>query len=203
MGSQVPLAHAYTLFILASVTREDVVLARRERERREAEEERLKAEKEAEKKGEKVSSAEASTFSKEDSDELDAELEYLLKSPYTLSAAAALTKSNIPPPSAEQLEKEAAWEFSLEDYLEEAWNQQINNPRKQACDIAKESLQRLEEEMFENSLRAGIAGNEQWGLDIGPVQRGFYPYLDLPAYMNDGKRVGEEYEDEKRVCSIV
>ncbi|KAH9485919.1 hypothetical protein JR316_0002836 [Psilocybe cubensis] len=44
-------------------------------------------------------------------------------------------------------------------------------------DIDLECLSFLEEEMFENSLRAGISGNYQWGLDVGNHKDDWKPYL--------------------------
>ncbi len=48
-------------------------------------------------------------------------------------------------------------------------------------------------EMFEISERAGIAGNDQWGLDAGDNQY-WYPYESL---WHTGER--EEDEEETRV----
>jgi hypothetical protein len=42
-------------------------------------------------------------------------------------------------------------------------------------DVDKECLEVLEEEMFEKSARAGIAGHYQWGLDVGDHHY-WYPY---------------------------
>ncbi|KAF9537149.1 hypothetical protein CPC08DRAFT_617578, partial [Agrocybe pediades] len=47
-------------------------------------------------------------------------------------------------------------------------------------DVDLNCLAYMEEEMFENSPRAGIAGNRQWGLDAGDHEHGWNPYLDLP-----------------------
>ncbi|KAJ6489664.1 hypothetical protein C8R47DRAFT_476034, partial [Mycena vitilis] len=47
-------------------------------------------------------------------------------------------------------------------------------------DIEKECLDFLEERMFENSERAGMAGTGQWGLDAGVHQGHWYPYRGLP-----------------------
>ncbi|PPQ88302.1 hypothetical protein CVT25_012365 [Psilocybe cyanescens] len=63
-------------------------------------------------------------------------------------------------------------------------------------DVDLECLSLLEEEMFENSIRAGVAGNEQWGLDVGNHQDDWIPYGDLPDEWNGGDRDGLEDETE-------
>ncbi|KAG6824380.1 hypothetical protein H0H93_002099, partial [Arthromyces matolae] len=55
-------------------------------------------------------------------------------------------------------------------------------------------LNRLEEEMFERSLRAGISGHYQWGLDAGDHQNAWDPYLGLPEEWNHGDRPGDDAE---------
>ncbi|KAF9554372.1 hypothetical protein CPC08DRAFT_644448 [Agrocybe pediades] len=46
--------------------------------------------------------------------------------------------------------------------------------------------------MFENSARAGIAGNRQWGLDAGDHEHGWNPYLDLPEeWVYNNRKEGE------------
>ncbi|KAJ7127204.1 hypothetical protein C8R44DRAFT_617728, partial [Mycena epipterygia] len=47
-------------------------------------------------------------------------------------------------------------------------------------DVDHECLGLLEQWMFESSDRAGIAGEEQWGLDAGKNQGGWVPYTGLP-----------------------
>jgi hypothetical protein len=63
----------------------------------------------------------------------------------------------------------------------------------------KECLEILEEEMFENTDRTGVSGNEQWGLDIGHHQGGWNPYIDAPKLWNGKKREGNEGELEVRL----
>lgn len=88
-------------------------------------------------------------------------------------------------------------QFTPVDYLNEGWRRQRNQvPRQEAVDVDLECLQRLEEEMFEVSTRAGPAGNFQWGLDVGQHQDRWYPYQNLPSHLNDGSRDGEEFWDE-------
>ncbi|KAF9473671.1 hypothetical protein BDN70DRAFT_816899, partial [Pholiota conissans] len=48
-------------------------------------------------------------------------------------------------------------------------------------DIDRDCLYQLEEEMFERSSRAGIAGHCQWGLDEGDHQF-WNPYDGIPAH---------------------
>ncbi|KAJ7104678.1 hypothetical protein C8R44DRAFT_715670 [Mycena epipterygia] len=49
-----------------------------------------------------------------------------------------------------------------------------------AVDVDKECLHYLEQRMFENSERAGVAGIGVWGLDAGVHQGHWYPYGGLP-----------------------
>jgi hypothetical protein len=49
-------------------------------------------------------------------------------------------------------------------------------------DIEQESLGYLEEQMFENSVRVGMASIGQWGLDSGVHQGHWFPYASLPSY---------------------
>jgi hypothetical protein len=46
----------------------------------------------------------------------------------------------------------------------------------QEVDVERECLAKLEEEMFERSQAAGIAGEYQWGLDVGDHQDGWNPF---------------------------
>ncbi|KAK0234341.1 hypothetical protein IW262DRAFT_1258368, partial [Armillaria fumosa] len=61
-------------------------------------------------------------------------------------------------------------------------------PKPDAVDIDMEALILLEMRMFDRSEDAGVAGNYQWGLDIGMHQDGWYPWS------NDGP------EREKNSC---
>lgn len=67
-----------------------------------------------------------------------------------------------------------------------------------AIDVDVECLSVLEEKLFERSLRAGPAGNQQWGLDVGRHQDGWSPYLGLPLYWIHGDR--DEHDSELEVC---
>jgi hypothetical protein len=66
------------------------------------------------------------------------------------------------------------------------------------ADVDLECLAALEERMFEDSAKAGIAGNQQWGLDAGSHQCQWYPYEGLPAHWNYGDRPYSETELEVR-----
>jgi hypothetical protein len=63
-----------------------------------------------------------------------------------------------------------------------------------------ESLERLEEEMFEPSVLAGIAGNYQWGLDAGDHQGSWNPYGGTEHLYLDDR---ESSEDEHEVSSYI
>ena len=84
------------------------------------------------------------------------------------------------------------------DYLEEAWEVQFRSTKSgySEVDVERECLERLEEQMFERSLRAGIAGYCQWGLDAGDHQECWYPYAGLPEHWNHEDRENEEGELE-------
>ncbi|KAF9522922.1 hypothetical protein CPB83DRAFT_863752 [Crepidotus variabilis] len=51
--------------------------------------------------------------------------------------------------------------------------------------------------MFEQSARAGIAGNHQWGLDAGDHQDGWDPYGGLPDHFNHHDREGSDGETQR------
>ncbi|KAF5384204.1 hypothetical protein D9615_003104 [Tricholomella constricta] len=79
-----------------------------------------------------------------------------------------------------------AWEIQLTG-LPSLWTD---------IDVDKECLERLEEKMFERSMRAGIAGHYQWGLDAGDHQNDWDPYRGTPDHWNLGDRDGSEGEME-------
>jgi len=83
------------------------------------------------------------------------------------------------------------------DLLLRAWEVQFTGTPERSIDVdvERECLEQLEEEMFEVSLRAGIAGNYQWGLDSG-YHDNWNPYADLPAAWKVGDYVGDEQELE-------
>ena len=88
---------------------------------------------------------------------------------------------------------EAAWRLQTTHSPEVVWKSQI--------DVDKECLERLEEEMFERSALAGIAGNYQWGLDAGDHQEGWNPFAGTPEYWNHNDRDSSS-EDEYKVCQF-
>ena len=62
--------------------------------------------------------------------------------------------------------------------LRHAWKLQMEpTPFLKSVDVDREALEALEEKMFECSSKAGPAGNMQWGLDAGPLQNSWSPYL--------------------------
>ncbi|TFK42190.1 hypothetical protein BDQ12DRAFT_598866 [Crucibulum laeve] len=54
--------------------------------------------------------------------------------------------------------------------------------------------------MFENSIAAGVAGNQQWGLDASSHMDGWNPYLGLPSHWNHKDR--DESDSEVTVSTI-
>jgi hypothetical protein len=88
-------------------------------------------------------------------------------------------------------------ELSQEKLLEMAWEIQEKGDEAllwKGVDVECECLARLEEEMFERSQAAGIAGDYQWGLDAGDHQEAWNPYAGLPAHWHhdDGFGSGDE-----------
>lgn len=72
------------------------------------------------------------------------------------------------------------------ELLKHAWEVQFTAQpaRLVDVDVEKECLSRLEEEMFEVSARADIAGYHQWGLDAGHHQDNWEPYSSLQWLWN-------------------
>jgi len=85
---------------------------------------------------------------------------------------------------------EAAWQLQTTHTPEMVW--------KDRFDVDKECLELLEEEMFERSSLAGIAGNYQWGLNAGEHQGGWNPYAGTPEEWNHNDR-DSSGEDEHEV----
>ena len=88
--------------------------------------------------------------------------------------------------------------YHSKDYLDEAWAVQFGTTQSgySEVDVERECLERMEEQMFERSLRAGIAGYYQWGLDAGDHQECWYPYAGLPEHWNHEDRENDEGELE-------
>ncbi|KAJ7109223.1 hypothetical protein C8R44DRAFT_986254 [Mycena epipterygia] len=72
----------------------------------------------------------------------------------------------------ESQQQEALWNL--------AWRRQRRAAGVHTVDVDHECLGLLEQWMFESSNRAGVAGEEQWGLDAGKHQGGWVPYTGLP-----------------------
>lgn len=91
--------------------------------------------------------------------------------------------------------------LSHQELMETAWKIQVNgdvNLLWQEVDVERECLAKLEEEMFERSKAAGIAGEYQWGLDGGDHQDSWNPYDGLPSEWVYDERV-ENYDDDEKV----
>ncbi|KAF9236619.1 hypothetical protein BU15DRAFT_63878 [Melanogaster broomeanus] len=80
--------------------------------------------------------------------------------------------------------------------LQAAWEYLINQTGKarEAIDVNRECLLAFEERLFEDSLAAGIAGNQQWGLDAGEHQDHWHPYWGMPSQWNVEDREYSEGE---------
>jgi hypothetical protein len=61
---------------------------------------------------------------------------------------------------------------------------------KKSADVNYEAIAILDKIMFDKSVEAGQAGNQQWGLDSGPNEDLWDPYLDDPYHHNSR----EEYK---------
>ncbi|KAJ6461762.1 hypothetical protein C8R45DRAFT_789600, partial [Mycena sanguinolenta] len=79
-----------------------------------------------------------------------------------------------------------------------AWHYQRSRRRFAYADVDKECLGDFEERLFEYSEQTGQAGNQQWGLDVGPHQGGWNPYDNLPRHWDHEDRP-EESESELQV----
>ena len=94
--------------------------------------------------------------------------------------------------------------LSHQELLEMAWDIQENGDAEllwQEVDVERECLAKLEEEMFERSRAAGIAGEYQWGLDAGEHQDAWNPYDGLPYHWIHADRL-EDYDDDEKVSFI-
>ena len=59
--------------------------------------------------------------------------------------------------------------LQIPDLFRKAWEVQLTGVPTvlKDVDVDRECLESLEEEMFENTDRTGVAGNEQWALGVG------------------------------------
>ncbi|PBK96169.1 hypothetical protein ARMGADRAFT_924997, partial [Armillaria gallica] len=64
-----------------------------------------------------------------------------------------------------------------------------------SVDVDMEALRILEDRMFDMSEEAGIAGNCQWGLDVGMHHDNWYPWK-IGGENDKGVREGTESEVE-------
>ncbi|KAF9533317.1 hypothetical protein CPB83DRAFT_903260 [Crepidotus variabilis] len=87
--------------------------------------------------------------------------------------------------------------YHSKEVLNKVWEMLLSSEGDfDELDVDRECLERLEEEMFEQSARAGIAGNCQWGLDAGDHQGGWNPYKGLPDHFNHHDREGSDGETQ-------
>ena len=92
-----------------------------------------------------------------------------------------------------------------QEQLEMAWEIQGNGDVKllwQDVDVECECLAKLEEELFERSEVAGIAGEYQWGLDAGDHQDAWNPYNGLPDHWIHTNRL-ENYDNDEKVSDTL
>ncbi|PPR02123.1 hypothetical protein CVT24_011345 [Panaeolus cyanescens] len=75
---------------------------------------------------------------------------------------------------------------SWSEVMDRAWALQVSGMPSKAIDVDvdRECICQLEQDMFEVSSRAGMAGFYQWGLDAGHHQDDWNPYSDLPEWWN-------------------
>ncbi|KAK0244804.1 hypothetical protein EDD85DRAFT_785168 [Armillaria nabsnona] len=97
-------------------------------------------------------------------------------------------------------ESESADRFAFE----KAWERLVNftgrttdgKIKPDVVDVDMEALVILEKRMFDTSEDAGIAGNHQWGLDIGMHQDNWYPWNSHGPEEEKDTREGNESELE-------
>ncbi|KAJ7589225.1 hypothetical protein C8J56DRAFT_1048851 [Mycena floridula] len=78
--------------------------------------------------------------------------------------------------------------------LAQAWWLQCDTGLHEPTDVDMEAVSVLQQSIFTHSDESGVTGNQQWGLDIGPLQDGWYQYGDTPYYWRT--RVGNDDENE-------
>ncbi|KAF5338688.1 hypothetical protein D9758_017577 [Tetrapyrgos nigripes] len=92
--------------------------------------------------------------------------------------------------------------------LHQAWQRLVDfsgktvdgKMKRLKADVDREALQILEKVMFDRSQKAGVAGSEQWGLDVGPPEDLWWPY-DGPEKNDPDLRVATESDlEESEFC---
>ncbi|KAF9060912.1 hypothetical protein BDP27DRAFT_1429496 [Rhodocollybia butyracea] len=86
--------------------------------------------------------------------------------------------------------------------LEKAWKRlkdwtgrtTTGKPRPKIVDVNFEAISLLDKIMFDESERAGAAGNHQWGLDIGPHELAWTPQINHHSVTTDKRRDGKDEE---------
>lgn len=96
----------------------------------------------------------------------------------------------------EQFVLQKAW-----DYLKEWTGYDVDGKEKNMLDVNSEAISILDKIMFDKSERAGIAGNDQWGLDAGPHEQCWEPSSSGPSVTQNKKREGDDDDIELQVCA--
>ncbi|KAJ6488272.1 hypothetical protein C8R47DRAFT_1276929, partial [Mycena vitilis] len=100
------------------------------------------------------------------------------------------SEPDFPEEESEETQMKTLWDW--------AWMVQKNETRVPVVDVDRECLGLLEQWMFETSDTAGVAGDWQWGLDVGYHQDRWVPYTGLPAFWTD-HRSGPNDEERYKV----
>ncbi|KAF5343123.1 hypothetical protein D9758_015199 [Tetrapyrgos nigripes] len=95
--------------------------------------------------------------------------------------------------------------------IQQAWQRLVDFNGKtvdgkveiERADVDKEALMILEAVMFDRSARAGKAGREQWGLDVGPPEDLWWPYDGPEKYAPDLCHATESDLVESERCKAI
>ncbi|KAJ3885096.1 hypothetical protein GG344DRAFT_83111 [Lentinula edodes] len=88
--------------------------------------------------------------------------------------------------------------------VHQAWNRLVawtglsvdgKSKRSKGADVNYEAVSLLDKIMFDESSRAGVAGNHQWGLDVGPHEMGWNPQFTGPNVTVGKRREGNDDEE--------
>ena len=74
--------------------------------------------------------------------------------------------------------------------------------KTEGVDVNFEAICLLDRIMFDKSERAGVAGNDQWGLDVGPHELCWGPSFSGPD-VTYGKKCDGDDDIELTVCLLV
>jgi hypothetical protein len=64
--------------------------------------------------------------------------------------------------------------------------------KAKGADVNFEAIVLLDKVMFDESVKAGVAGNHQWGLDAGPHELAWNPNISGPSVTNGPIREGDD-----------